>query len=489
MTILDSAPQSTPAVHKFGGSSVATSARIQNVADIITSHTMPNDIIVVSANGKMTDWLEALHQGQSEVLQTISDYYEQLATDTLKNPQALLTFFRGTLKQLKAAQHNNKELSADEVLAFGEVWSANLLAEHLNERGTPARFIDARTLFSTSAIDDFNAFDLNYFDAGFRKCQKQTPARRAIITGFIANNQHGKTTTLGRNGSDYTASLLARFSKASSVTLWTDVAGIYSADPRLIQQAHPIERLDYAEAAALAAVGTNVLHQKTIGPLMNLPLSNKEQAGPRKVAQNIPLFIRSSLKPEQRGTQVNTRPFEQHECSAKSVAVKTKLIKVNLQTTDQNLIDSIQRHMHEQHIPSVYAKQLANLGEISLLIPSEHTQQAISYLDSRECLFSTESTTHAMIGIIGQNITHNSSIIQNIENELPDNATYTLAEQNHPNSLLLLTPESEVFALLQATYRACFPKSVTSQTESKNQHLHQQNQINHLKSSNQLRLA
>lgn len=470
MTSLHRTQQNTLAVHKFGGSSLATSARIQNVASIIASHTQPKDMIVVSANGKMTDWLEALSQGQSNILHTLTDYYEQLVTQTLTDPTPLLTFFRGTLKQLRAAQHNDNELTGDDILAFGELWSANLLAEYLNEQGISARFVDARTLLRTTAIDDYNAFDLNYFDTALNRLNDKAPNERLIITGFIARNPQGKTTTLGRNGSDYSASLLARFSKAKSVTLWTDVPGIFNADPRLIHKAQPIENLNYAEASALAAIGTNVLHQKTIGPLRH------QNTAP----QNIPLFIRSSLQPELGGTQVSSAIDPQDNATAKSIALHTNLIKINIHHNNHIDPSKLVQQLRQQQIVSVYAAPHRNNNDdqytlddkqdshqnnhldtnsYSLLIRADQTQAAIAHLHTMGVLFSTEGTPYTTIAIVGHNIANSLKMIELITKALNESVSYAVAQQQHHDSILILTTAPNSDDLLKTVFNLCFTQT------------------------------
>lgn len=477
MTSLHRTQQNTLAVHKFGGSSLATSARIQNVASIIASHTQPKDMIVVSANGKMTDWLEAFSQGQSNILHTLADYYEQLVTQTLTDPTPLLTFFRGTLKQLRAAQHNDNELTGDDILAFGELWSANLLAEYLNEQGISARFVDARTLLCTAAIDDYNAFDLNYFDTAFTHLSDTAPNERLIITGFVARNPQGKTTTLGRNGSDYSASLLARFSNAKSVTLWTDVPGIFNADPRLIHKAQPIENLNYAEASALAAIGTNVLHQKTIGPLRHQNTTLDHAARQNTAPENIPLFIRSSLQPELGGTQVSSAIDPQGGATAKSIALHANLIKINIHHNNHIDPSELVQQLRQQQIVSVYAAPHRNNNDgqytlddkqdshqnshldtnsYSLLIRADQTQAAIAHLHTLGVLFSTEGTPYTTIAIVGHNIAKSLKMIELITETLNESVNYAVAQQQHDDSILILTTAPNSDDLLKTVFNLCF---------------------------------
>lgn len=379
------------AVHKFGGSSLATSARIHNVAKIIDVHASLRDFVVVSANGGVTDWLVALTEGNKQVLDQIDAFYTELAHETLADPDHFLSFFQKSLAALRS-----QSLSEAEILSFGEVWSANLLVAHLKARGLPAVVVDARAVLRTEAIDDFRAFDLSYFDDGLTRLAAEVSDELGdgeaikIVTGFIASNPDGQTITLGRNGSDYTASLLARFSGAERVTLWTDVPGIYTADPRIVKTAQPIARLSYEEAMALAAVGTNVLHQKTINPLQS---------------HHIPLYVRSSLKPHLPGTQVCRQGDERQPI--KSLALKPDLVKVLLRRVAPGELANIQHHLFEANVPSLVST-CAETGEgppaSAVLVAAGSVDKACALLHAQGVDSEVLSDRRAVVAIVGQEV-------------------------------------------------------------------------------------
>lgn len=458
MRIAHTAAANKTAVHKFGGSSVATAERIHNVASIIAEHTNPNDIIVVSANGSMTDWLEAFAQGNADILLQIAQYFEQLATSTLQNPQAILTFFRSTLKQLKNIHYSNGSgsLSTDEILAFGEVWSANLLAELLNQKSIPAGFVDARKLLSTHNIENFQDFDLTYFTNGLNKLTQDDAVQRLVVTGFIANNAQGKTTTLGRNGSDYTASLVARFSQAQHVTLWTDVPGIYTADPRLIPAARPIKQLCYEEAGALASIGTNVLHQKTISPLIDL---------------NIPLFVRSSLQPTYSGTQVQTLSkttktiLNNATDQAKSVALKQELVKIELFSISDAALLKLRQELLEQHINILIVDRCQKTNTCTLLTSTASAQKALQLINDHTTAYQTDSATKALIAIVGKDLQTDATLLLKISSALTPLTGYHIAQQENPHTLTLITNNTDAKLALTAIYAACFSAPLQANDE------------------------
>jgi aspartate kinase len=211
-----------------------------------------------------------------------------------------------------------------------------------------------------------------------------------IVTGFIASNPGGQTITLGRNGSDYTASLLARCSGAERITLWTDVPGIYTADPRIVKTAQPIARLSYEEEMALASVGTNVLHQKTINPLQS---------------HHIPLYVRSSLKPHLPGTQVCRHGDERQPI--KSLALKPDLVKVLLRQVTQGDLVNVQHQLFEANVPSLVST-CAETGEgppvSAVLLAASSVDKACALLYARGVDSEVLPDRRAVVAIVGQEL-------------------------------------------------------------------------------------
>ncbi|MCW8879496.1 MAG: aspartate kinase [Kangiellaceae bacterium] len=424
----------TIAVHKFGGSSLASQPRVNNVSRIISQYSNADDIIVVSANGDITDWLVEFNQGNREVLSKIQEFYQELAISCLADPVRLLKFFEESIHQL-----TSRQLSEDEVLSFGEIWSAKLLVELLNEKEIPSLFVDSRELLITDSIDDYQAFDLAYFDRGFEKAVYGNFGKRLIVTGYIAKSLCDETITLGRNGSDYTATLLARFSGAESVTLWTDVQGIYTADPRLVKNATPIVALTYDEAKSLAAVGTNVLHQKTIGPLRD---------------QNIPLFVRSSLNPSRKGTQVSQ--LGDHNEIVKSVALKPDLVKINISHIDELRLAEIQHQLFENHIVSLGADWNESTGSFSILLESSLLQKAKVCLEQTQIEFDVQKEHRAVIAIVGNGIAKNENFLVELEYALAERIQFRVVNQHHKNAIYLVTQETNTTRTLEKIYQASF---------------------------------
>lgn len=268
-------------IHKFGGSSLANVQCIERVLDIIRQNCQLNDIIVVSANGKTTDCLFAL----LTVTETaeVSDFtealieleYQQLTliNELLneQNARQLTQSLSADIVQLKQWLSSNLIQHRNDILALGELWSARLLSALLNEKICPSNAIDARDFL---VIDNEQACKVDHAlsSAQIKKCIQF--GKLAVVTGYISKNNRGKTCTLGRNGSDYSATIMASLVGASNVILWTDVDGIYSADPRVVPNARKLHRLPNGVAKELGRLGNPVLHAKTLNPLVNESLSH-----------------------------------------------------------------------------------------------------------------------------------------------------------------------------------------------------------------------
>ena len=265
-------------VHKFGGSSLANAQCIERAAEIIRQHCQLNDLIVVSANGKTTDCLFTLL-----TLAESADFAEALAELELQqtllinellnkhNAKQLVTLLSADIVQLTQWLSSDLIQHRNDILAYGELWSARLLSALLNEKICPSHTIDARDFL---VIDNEQECMVNNALSSAQLKTHLQFGKLAVITGYISKDNRGKTCTLGRNGSDYSATILASLVGAFNVTLWTDVDGIYSADPRIVPNARKLHRLPNGVAKELGRLGNPVLHAKTLTPLVNESLSH-----------------------------------------------------------------------------------------------------------------------------------------------------------------------------------------------------------------------
>ncbi len=306
---MGSSPQNPVYVYKFGGTSVQTAERIRRVVDLVVREEVEGlRVVVISALGGVTDQLlqaieEALARSghHAEILTELKerhlDALDALAPkserSTLREEvEARLT----ELAELLDGVYLLRECTLrtrDAIIGMGEQLSAPLCAAAFRAAGHEASALDARTFIRTDAsfgeanvvFETTNTLIRNTFD-------EIDPGTIAVVTGFIAATDRGVSTTLGRSGSDYTATILGGALKAEQVVIWTDVDGVLSADPRLVPDAFALPQLSYREAAELSFFGAKVLHPRTIRPLQR---------------QEIPLRIRNTLNPEAPGTIISEK--------------------------------------------------------------------------------------------------------------------------------------------------------------------------------------
>ncbi len=292
-------------VLKFGGSSLADAARIQDVCSIIGSAREREPVaVVLSAMKGVTNLLlqcageaavgdAAYHDHAAGILAQHREAVERLFGAAERSVViALLEQLVHELTELLRGVELVKECSArtlDVIASFGERMSCRLVSAYLDSRETPAVTVDARTMIVTDNYHGSAAVD---FARSYRLIAEVLAQTRGIpvITGFIAATAEGVTTTLGRNGSDYTASLVAAAVDADAIEIWTDVDGVLSADPRHVPEAFVVGQLSFKEAMELSYFGAEVIHPYTMIPA---------------VEKNIPIWIRNTLNPTAPGTRIS----------------------------------------------------------------------------------------------------------------------------------------------------------------------------------------
>ena len=290
---------------KFGGKSLANDG-IEKVIDIIiTSHKEPLSV-VVSARGNTTDELEALLEKASKGEDYTADF-QHLKNEQQYDPRVSFEPEFQLLEKLLEGVSLLKDYSPktkDLVLAQGELMSAKLVAALLKRKGLESTFVDSREIFKTDAVVG-NAQIINSVSEKLTRDRFATiPSNHvAVVTGFIASTEKGDTTTLGRNGSNYSAALLANYLNASELQNYTHVDGIFTANPELVPEAKIIRHLSYEEANELANFGASILHAKTIIPL---------------IEKGIPLRIKNTFNSDDAGTLIHK---ESEQEGIKSISV------------------------------------------------------------------------------------------------------------------------------------------------------------------------
>ncbi|WP_091408178.1 bifunctional aspartate kinase/homoserine dehydrogenase I [Aquimarina amphilecti] len=304
---------------KFGGKSLANGKGIHKVINIIENKVGNGESItvVLSARGRSTDQLEEIldravnNESYQEQLQAFKQYQVDSYGDFKVDDEfkTLDKLFEG----VSLLGDYSKRIK-DQVLSQGEVISAKLLTHILKEKGINANFTDSRELIKTDGkFGEAQPLDKLSKENVVKHFKKYNGTTVNIVTGFIASNTKNETTTLGRNGSNYTAALLANYLDAEELQNFTHVSGIYTANPDLVSDAKKIERLSYTEANELAYFGANILHAKTIIPL---------------IEKNIPLRILNTFDDQNNGTLITA---ENSSKGIKSLSVLENVSLINLE--------------------------------------------------------------------------------------------------------------------------------------------------------------
>ncbi len=371
-------------VYKFGGSSLGGEGRLPQVCALIEQ--APGVAVVVSALGESTDWLIAAAQlaakGEAELARLKLDRVQALALTTARTVlrgEALQTFeheaeaLLAPIRRLVEGLGLVRELtprSLDEVMAVGERLSSVLVASALRSRGRPALAVDARALVVTDETPQQAQVHLAETGERVRAAAGRWGDQVPVITGFLGRSRAGHTTTLGRNGSDYTASLIAQALGATQLTVWSDVPGVFTADPALVSEAYPVTRLTWFEALELAHFGTRMFHARTVVPLLE---------------GGATMTIRSTTEPDRPGTVIDARgnlADDQPTCVTSLEQLALLLVESRRSTLPRGFIARALSALEEQGI-RVWMTNQTGLGvSASFVVPSADATRAHQTLEA-----------------------------------------------------------------------------------------------------------
>jgi aspartate kinase len=295
---------SDTAVFKFGGASVRDAAAVRNVADILRQFREPRTVVVISAMGKMTNALEELASAcfvksdqASEILQRIRAYHWEIAGQLFTPDHEVFSQLNDHFVEIDwlmtDPQHNEFDFLYDQLVSFGELLSTRIVSAYLSLEGVPCEWLDVRDVLKTDNTWREARVDWESTRSAMEQIVEPILKQEKCILkqGFIGCTSENYTTTLGREGSDYTAAIFAYCLDAKSMTVWKDVKGVLTADPARFDNTTLISRMSYREAIEMTYYGASVIHPKTIQPLQN---------------KNIPLYVRSFQNPEAPGTHIGT---------------------------------------------------------------------------------------------------------------------------------------------------------------------------------------
>lgn len=286
-------------IFKFGGASVKDADGVRNVAKVLQHEGTENTLVIISAMGKMTNYFEEIIdtyfyelEDLNLKLNKVELYHKNIISDLFQKENEIYSEIDVLFRELSwfLARNTSQRYNYvyDQIICFGELLSTKILSAYLNLLQIDNHWLDVRNYIKT---------DSNYRDAKVNWILTQQIIndkldlnKLNITQGFLGGNDTENTTSLGREGSDYTAGIFAYCLNAESVTIWKDVPGILNADPRVFKETTLIEQISYEETIEMAFYGASVIHPKTIKPLQN---------------KEIPLFVKSFLNPKNSGTMVS----------------------------------------------------------------------------------------------------------------------------------------------------------------------------------------
>lgn len=335
-------------VFKFGGASLKDAAGVRNVAAILQRYQQESIVVVVSAMGKTTNALEEVVAAHAKQTGKAQELYEALKERHYVIMRELFdegdeafntvndTFVEGEW-MLDDKPADNYDYMYDQIVCMGELVSSKIVAAYLNKIGLKTAWLDARDVVATDNTYREGWVIWDKTKASVQKILVPMLANGGFVLtqGFIGSTSENFTTTLGREGSDYSAAIFSHCLDAESMTIWKDVPGVLNADPRLFENVIKLDRLSYKEAIEMTYYGAQVIHPKTIKPLQN---------------KNIPLFVKSFLDPEAAGTEISS---DNEETYPPIVVVEKNQTLLYISTNDYSFVA-------EQHMALLFAK-LADL--------------------------------------------------------------------------------------------------------------------------------
>lgn len=439
-------------LHKFGGSSLANPECYLRVAGILKEYSAENDLVVVSAAGKTTnrliEFLEGLEKDgriAHEALQNLRQFQISLIEELLEGDaqEQLLASLQDEFSTLAELTSPLTEAQKAAVLGHGEVWSSRLLAALLTQKQLPAVAQDARAFLRAEAgtqpeVDRARSYPL------IKEALAQHSHKRVIITGFMAQNDNGETVLLGRNGSDYSATVIGALAEVSTVTIWSDVAGVYSADPRLVSDACllPLLRLD--EASELARLAAPVLHSRTLQP----------------VAQStMDLSLKCSYLPESGSTRI-----ERVLASGRGAKIITSLDDVLLvqlafahghdfEKAQSDVLESLKRAQLE---PLAFEAQ-PEQQTLRLAYTAEIAGGALNYLQASDLDAQIHLTEgYSLIAAVGAGVTTNANHCFGFQQKLKHAPVEFIAETESGLSLVAVLRVTDTEELVQTVHSQLF---------------------------------
>lgn len=393
-------------IQKFGGTSVASKEQILTIIKIVRNELENKPVLVVSAISGITDKLLSLasvaKNEQEVIMSSIEETYQTLVNNLFSDTSVngtVMEYINTKLDKIRLliSRKNLTPADLDELVSFGEIISSFMISQVLISQGINSQQVIATKLIMT---------DNNFQNAEFLPQETQKQVREVlmpiidkgvvpVVTGFIGATENGQTTTLGRGGSDYSASILGSCLNASEIQIWTDVDGIMTADPRVVKKARPVKLVSYDEASELAILGAKVLHPKTILPA---------------ISGNIPVRILNTHNPSYPGTTILKTIDQPNHIT--SIACKRGKKLINISSPQMFLLHGFLHKLFKVFDDLGISVDFISTSEVSICLTIDGHYDTKVLVERLKDLASVEVRTHrATVSVVGRPLTRGSMII------------------------------------------------------------------------------
>lgn len=449
---------------KFGGTSVEDLEAFRRVAGIVRERRAARPVVVVSAMSRVTDGLlavlrqasaghvEAAAQGVDELLVRHEAVTEGLAGREAQEARELLGRSRAELRDLlrTIARHpGTRRALADELVSYGERLSSALLAAVLRAHDLPGVFVDARACIVT---DGEHQRATPLAEATRRRTRELVgplveEGSIPVLGGFVGSTEEGATTTLGRGGSDYSASLVGAALHAAEIQIWTDVSGFLTADPRVVRSARPIAHLSYDEAAELAYFGAKVLHPRTIQPA---------------VEREIPVRVCNSRAPAEPSTVIDARSARS-PLGVKAIAHKGGITVVQISSARMLGAHGFLSALFEVFARHRVAVDIVATSEVSVSLTVDDTERLGAVLEDLKPLGRVEAAGgFAIVCAVGQGLRETPGILARVFGALSDEHVALVSQGASSINLTFVVAERSVHEVVTRLHAEFFERAATA---------------------------
>ncbi len=442
-------------IAKFGGTSVANYAAMQNCAKIVAGNPATR-IVVVSAAAGVTNYLVSLahtpmtQEQINDTVQSIIDI-ELAILNALNDKANIEPKLNELLDELRSLASHEEILHRndlkDQLLSMGERMSSLMFSAVLAEQNVQTLNFDVRKVLRTDSEFGEAAPQLDAIAENAQKLLKPEIANAIVVTqGFVGADEEGRTTTLGRGGSDFTAALLAEGLGADVCEIWTDVTGVYTTDPRITPAAHPLPELSFEEAAEMATFGAKVLHPATMEPA---------------VRKDIKVFVGSSKEPEKGGTWI-VRDCE-HEPSFRAITRRKEQVMVTVKTPKMMYAQGFLQQVFAIIAKHKLSVDLVTTSEISVSFTLDNPANSVAQRLNRETIAELETICDVkvehgfdLVTVVGNHMQTGKGVSSRIFAAVSDYNLRMICFGANPHNISFLVNESDSTEIVKVLHSELF---------------------------------